>query len=538
MARAKRGSGSGPSRRSILAGGLALGGGLAGLDRLGVSVHPAWGQAAGAPKHGGTLVAAAEIDPVAIDPHTGSNFSSVQAYDHMYESLTMYDEKTNIVPALATSWEITNGGKTYTFKLRPNVKFHNGQVMNAEDVKYSIDRVLDPKTASPWVSWLNAIKEIKVADPLTVQMNLDAPYPLLGSFAGMRAAGIIPKGLAEKENLKIKGIGTGPFKLIEYVPQDRIVYARHADYWDKPFPYLDGMVFKVLTEENARIAALRAGQIQYAFLLPQGAAQLEGASGISVMKSPFAWVVLHYINVLNKPLSDARVRRAMRMAVDTNEVIQKAAFGAAVPSGPVPTGYGDWYIDPKNLPYLKPDIEGAKKLLAEAGYPNGGFKVEIKCSPQYPEFVATTLVIQESLKKIGIEVTATQMEWGAFVAENTKSNRSCGKEGSDVYASANTFRPDPDGFLYTYFHSKGDNNKGGCDRPYPRLDPLLVEARQTSNQAERRRLYQEAQRILLEESPNWWWYAKYNIEAVTSKVQGYSQSFTGRRLFLKKAWLA
>ena len=185
--------------------------------------------------------------------------SSVQAYDHMYESLTMYDEKTNIVPALAQSWEITNGGKTYTFKLRPNVKFHNGQTMTAEDVKYSIDRVIDPKTASPWRSWFNAVKEIKVVDPLTVQMNLDAPYPLLGSFAGMRAAGIIPKGLAEKENLKIRGIGTGPFKLVEYVPQDKIVYARHTEYWDTRLPYLDEIDLKVLADDQSRVAGLRSG---------------------------------------------------------------------------------------------------------------------------------------------------------------------------------------------------------------------------------------------------------------------------------------
>jgi peptide/nickel transport system substrate-binding protein len=534
MARATNPEG-GFSRRRLLAGGLALGGGLAGLDWLGGPTRLA--RAQGTPKPGGTLIAAAEIDPISLDPHTNSNFSAMQAFDHIYESLTMYDEKTNIVPALAQSWEITNGGKTYTFKLRPNVKFHNGQTMTADDVKYSIDRVIDPKTASPWRSWFDAVKEVKALDPLTVQMNLDAPYPLLGSFAGMRAAGIVPKGLAERENLKIKGIGTGPFKLAEYVPQDRIVYAKHPDYWDKPLPYLDGMTFKVLTEENARLAALRAGQIQYAFLSAQGAAQLEGAPGIAVQKSPFAWVVLHYINVLKGPLADARVRRAMRMAVDTSEVIQKAAFGAAVPSGPVPTGYGDWYVDPSALPYNKPDVEGAKKLLAEAGYASG-VKIEIKCSPQYPEFVATTLVIQESLKKIGVDVTVSQMEWGAFVAENAKSNRSCGKEGSDIYASANTFRPDPDGYLYPYFHSKGDLNKGGCDRPYPKIDSLLVEARQSSNPAERRRLYQEAQRILLLESPNWWWYAKFNIEAVTSKVQGYAQSFTGRRLFLKKTWLA
>jgi peptide/nickel transport system substrate-binding protein len=226
------------------------------------------------------------------------------------------------------------------------------------------------------------------------------------------------------------------------------------------------------------------------------------------------------------------------MAVDTNEVIQKAAFGAAVPSGPVPTGYGEWYVDPKNLPFVKADVEGAKKLLAEAGYPNGGFKIEIKCSPQYPEFVATTLVIQESLKKLNVDVNVTQMEWGAFVADNKKSNDSCGREGTDIYSSANTFRPDPDGYLYPYFHSKGEINKGGCDTPDPKLDGMLVEARTSSNPAERKRLYQEIQRYAMQESLDWWWYAKYNIEAVSSKLQGYSQSFTGRRLFLKKAWLA
>src|SRR5262245_22434628 len=113
MARTGRDSGRELSRRKLLAGGLALGGGLAGLAAT--SARPPWGQ--GTPKRGGTLVAAAEIDPIALDPHTGSNFSSVQAYDHMYESLTMYDEKTNIVPALALSWELSNGGKTYTFKL-------------------------------------------------------------------------------------------------------------------------------------------------------------------------------------------------------------------------------------------------------------------------------------------------------------------------------------------------------------------------------------------------------------------------------------
>jgi len=483
------------------------------------------------------LVAAQEVDLVSLDPHTNSNFSALQGYEHIYESLTMYDEKMNVVPALAEKWEISNGGKTYTFHLRPNVKFHNGQPLTADDVKYSIDRVLDPKTASPWLSWLSSIKETRIVDPLTVQMNLDTPYPdLLGSFAALRASGIMPKGYAERENLAIKAIGTGPFKLVEYVPQDHITYTRNADYWDRSLPYLDGMQFKILTEESARLAALRAGQVLYATLSAQGAVQLGTPPGIAVLRAPNAWVSLHYINVSKKPLDDARVRRALRMAVDTSEVIQKAAFGAAVPSGPIPTGYGDWSLDPKTLPFNKPDVEGAKKLLAEAGYPNGGFTIEIKCSPQYPEFVASTLVVQNALRQLNVTTQVVQMEWGAFVQARAQEVATAGREGGEIFASANSFRPGPDGYIYPYFSIHGEYNDGKYSNP--RLEPLIVQARSISNHDTRRSLYVQIQRTLLDESPNWWWYAKYNVEALSTKLQAYSQSFTARRIFLKKTWMS
>jgi len=525
------------TRRQMIAGGLALGGGLAGLDLArGIGLPDAFAAAA-APKRGGTLMAAAEVDPVSLDPHNNSNFSSAQAYEHIYESLTGYSDKNQIIPQLATKWDIQNGGKTYVFHLRPNVKFHNGQTMTAEDVKYTVDRVLDPKTASPWRGWFDTIEETKVIDPLTVQINLSQPYPgLLGSFAGLRASGIIPKGLAERENLKIQAIGTGPFKLVEYVPQDHITYARFADYWDQPLPYLDGMVFKILTEENARLAALRAGQIQYASVTAQGTQQMQRAPGIAVLKNLVANVTLHYINVSRKPLNDWRVRKALRMAVDTNEVIQKAAFGAAVPSGPIPSGYGDWYLPPQTLPYNKPDIDGAKKLLAEAGYPNGGFPITLLCSPQYPEYVQTTLVVQDGLKKLGIDAQVQQMEWGAFVAAHNQELSTHGQQGGEIFCSGNTFRPDPDGYIYPYFYSKGSLNDGVYSNP--KLDPLMVQARSIFNYDERRSLYIEIQRTLLEESPNWWWHVKYNFDAISTRLHGFEQSFTGRRFLLKQSWLA
>jgi peptide/nickel transport system substrate-binding protein len=486
--------------------------------------------AAGQPKPGGTLNAAAEVDPVSLDPHTNSNFSSLEAYDHLYESLTAYDEKMNVIPALAEKWEISEDGKTYTFHIRANVKFHNGQPLTADDVKYSLDRALNPKTANPWRSWLGPMKEVKVVDPMTVQTIMESPFPpLLGGLAGNRGTAIMPKGLAESEDLKLKGVGTGPFKLVEYVPLDHITYTRFQDYWNKPYPYLDGMVFKVLQEENARLAALQAGQIQYALLSAQGAAQLANASGITVLKSPFAWVDLTYINVSVPAVKDARVRRALRMSVDTKSLIQKAVFGAGVPSGPVPAGYGDWSLPPESVPYQTADIEGAKKLLADAGFAGGkGLKVTIKCSPQYPDFVANATVMKDAFSQIGVQSDIVQLEWGTFVKDSNAFKY-------DLANSANTFRPDPDGYLYPYFHSKGNLNAGGYSNP--KVDEILDQARTISDHAKRVSLYQDVQKILLDESPNFWWYTKYNIEAISNKLQGYSQSFTGRRMFLMKAWL-
>ncbi len=448
----------------------------------------------------------------------------------MYESLTGYDEKMNIVPALATRWEIGADGKAYTFHLRPGVKFHNGQTMIADDVKYSIERVLDPKTASPFRNIFAVIKEARVLDPLTVQVTLNEPYPgLLSEFAGLRSSGIIPNGTAERENLKLKAVGTGPFKLAEYMPQDHLTYVRHSEYWDKPLPHLNGMTFKILTEENTRLVALRAGQVQYAGLSPQGATQLGNASDITVIRGPFAWAAAHRLNVAKKPLNDSRVRRALRMAVDTNEVIQKAVFGAGSPTGPLPTGYNGWYLDPHKLPYLRSDIEGARKLLAEAGYPSGGFTLTVKCSPQYPEFVASSVVFQDAVKKLGVTVNVEQLEWGTFL-------KATGSFDFELAATAWTFRPDPDGYLYPFFHSTGVFNAG----PYknPRLDRLMEEARTSPSYADRVKLYQEIQRILLDDVAAFWYYTRFNIEALSSKVQGYTQSFSGRRVFLKRAWLA
>ena len=474
---------------------------------------------------GGMLSAAQEVDPVQLDPNTSSNFSALQAYEHVYESLTGYDEKTNIIPALAEKWETPND-TTYVFSLRKSVKFHNGQDLTAADVAYSIERGLDEKTASPWRSLLTPIKSIEVKDPLTVQFNLSAPYPgLLGAFAVLRNSGIFPKDWDKSNDPKLQAVGTGPFKLTEFVPTDHLTFQKNADYWDKGRPKLDGVTFKIMLDQNARIAALRSSQIQYAVVDAQGAEQLKGQQGIQVLQSPSAWLAVHPFNVSRKPFDDKRVRQALRMAVDTKEVIQKAVFGAGVPSGAVANGFGDWGLPESDLKYVKPDLEKAKQLLAEAGFPNG-FETTITCSPQYPEFVATSLVCQEAWKKIGVNANVEQLEWGTYVK---RASKAAGFD-YDVGATAYTFRPDPDGYVYSTYKTDAEGNNGYSD---PKMDQLLDQARSTTDQAKRKELYFQIQKMIEEDVPVMYWYVKFNIEAVTDKVGGYKQSFTQRRIFLK-----
>jgi peptide/nickel transport system substrate-binding protein len=478
-----------------------------------------------APKSGGMLVAAQEVDPVQLDPYASSNFSALQAYEFVYDSLTGYDEKTQIIPALAEKWDTPND-TTYVFSIRKGVKFHNGQDLTAADVAYSIETALNEKTGSPWRSLFTPVKSIEVKDPSTVQFNLSAPYPgLLGAFAVMRNSAIVPKDWYKSDTAKTQAIGTGPYKLAEFVATDHLTYQKNPDYWDKGRPKLDTMTFKIMLDQNARIAALRSGQIQYAVLDAQGAEQLKGQPGLQILQSPSAWLAVHSFNLARKPFEDKRVRQALRMAVDTKEVIQKAVFGAGVPSGAIANGFGDWGLPEADLKYTKPDIEGAKKLLAEAGYPNG-FETSITCSPQYPEFVATSLVCQESWKKIGVDCKVEQIEWGAY----TKRSSKAGGFDYDIGATAFTFRPDPDGYVYQYYKTGGDNNTGYSD---PKMDDLLEKARTTLDQGKRKEHYIEIQKMIEDAVPYMYWYVRFNIEGVTDKVGGYKQSFTQRRIFLK-----
>ncbi len=484
--------------------------------------------ASGTPKLGGAVVWAQELDPVSLDPHKTSNFSALQAFEHFYESLTMYDEKLTVIPGLAESWQNPDE-KTYLFKLRPGVKFHDGSDFTADDVKYSLERLFDQATAAPFKSWFDAITSIETPDKQTVKMNLKAPFaPLVANFAAMRGSAIIPKDAATKSNLQLQAIGTGPFVLKEYMPESHFTLSKNKNYWDKGLPYLDDVTFKVLVDEDARVAGLRSGQIQYAYVSTEGAQRLTSEKSITVNQGKKAWLVAHFMNTFRKPFDDVRVRQAISLAVNRQEVIDKAVGGAGTLSGPMPTGHGDWFIPPEKLPY-KQDLAKAKELLAQAGFPNG-FKTTITCSPQYPEFVSASVVLQQQLKQVGIDAEVIQMEWGNFSKDTSKA----GGWKYDIKITAMTFYPDPDGYLYNSWHTDSNSNYTYSNRKF---DDIVTQARSTLDSPKRHDLYNQAQQILLDESPAIFWYVGNNIEALNNANKGYVQSYTGRRIFLKKTWL-
>src|SRR5688500_1220960 len=319
---------------------------------------------AAAVKRGGTLTIAQELDPVTLDPHKSSNFSAVQGFEHVYESLTQYDEKLNLQPALAEKWEVSPDGKTYTFFLRKGVKWHDGSEFVADDLKYWHERMMAAETVAPYKNWFDTIEKIEVVDKNTAKAIMNKPYPpLMATFAALRGGAIIQAGAAEKSNLATTAVGTGPFKLAEYVPQSHLRFVKNPDYWNKDLPYVDEMVMKIVTEEDARVAAVRAGQVDYAFLSQEGADRVKADKNVTVVESPKAWLTVAQVNTSRKPFDDIRVRQALRMALDPKEIIQKAVSGAAAPSGPVPTGHTDWFVKEGELKYQKPDFEKAKSLL-------------------------------------------------------------------------------------------------------------------------------------------------------------------------------
>lgn len=494
-------------------------------------------KAAAAPKRGGILTAIDDDPPSTLEPHKTSAVQTLVAFDHFYTSLTRYSASGEIEPDLAEKWDITPDGQTYTFYLRKNVKFHNGRPMTSEDVKYSIQRVLAKETAAPFASYFAAVDKIDTPDPYTVKFSLKYPFsPFLAQFAIKRSSSIVPKEVVEKEgDLSNTAVGTGPWKLKEWVPRERMVVERFADYYEPGLPYMDGIQYKVLVELASRVAALRAKQVDFSQIAYEAVDQLKADPTLTILNRSRGWVRVGLINHSRKPLDDVRVRKALDMALDRNEIIEKG-IGKADLSGPVPAGHPSYALKPEELPahYNKPDIEGAKKLLADAGLASG-FKIRLHIESEHPYIAKLVQVMQQNWKKINVDAQIISLPSASI-------SKTIGKESNfdyDIRFTAWTFYPDADNYTYNWYHSQSS----GMDSLGPRwkdqeLDAMMDKARIMPDGAERRTAYVAIQKRLMDTVPTFWFHNEYYFEAVRNDLKGFLQNPPARRgLSMRTAWL-
>jgi peptide/nickel transport system substrate-binding protein len=406
------------SRRDVLVRGGQLAAGLAGAGALVGTARASSRRILKTVPTGGNVTWAINQDPTALAPwgvlleasHWGSEF--------MYDSLLGWDTHTNQVPALAESWTVKDP-RTVDFTLRKGVMFHNGQEMTSADVVYSIQQQMNPPApgSTGTLSFFPAIVGVSPMSKYVVRVKLAHPdASLFGWFAWSRWSSIAPNNMYSQLNPVTQGIGTGPFKLVEYVPNDHITYQKWGQFWKKGLPYLDGITLKVIPDEQTAIAALQAGALDGATVSAANAQALNGNSKVTVLKGQTAGFYELQFTVKageNKPWADKRVRQAINMAINRDDMIQKVLAGQGQYSGHVPPGYGQWPLTQDQLKgtYQKYNVAGAQALMKQAGF-SSGFPATMHVVGTVATFTQIAQLLQSYVKQIGIDLSL-QAEDGA-----------------------------------------------------------------------------------------------------------------------------
>ncbi|GED32524.1 ABC transporter substrate-binding protein [Brevibacillus centrosporus] len=451
------------------------------------------------------LVVAAEQEPVGYDPHKVPAASSVRVYALLYDSLTKLDENMNIVPNLAEKWEIAPDGKTITMFLHKGVKFHNGKDMTADDVKFSFERIMNPDTGAIAKSYFASVEAIEVKDPTTVVFKLKTADAAFIANTASAYASIVPSGSTD---LTKDAIGTGPFKLEKSEPGQYVLLKKNPDYFNKDLPKVETIKFQIMKDEAERLAAIRSGKIDISTISADSAKLLEGKPGVQVKNYQSLEYSYLGINVNKKPFDNPKVREAISYAVDRNQIVQTVWKGEAALTGPIAPAITNWALDTASYPTYKTDVEKAKQLLAEAGFPNG-FETQIETAATYPDMVETAQVIQQQLKAIGINAKINQLEWGNYI-EVWKS------KDMNLMVGRNTSGVDADRSMRFFFASTGSANVWNYSNPA--YDELVQKALGTVDQAERKKLYEQAQTMLVADAPNLFLASPKNYYAVRDNI--------------------
>ena len=321
-------------------------------------------------KDGGDLRAALTGEPDVLDPATSSIYTGAQVYEGIFSKLIDMAPDGSLVPDLATEWT-QNDPVTWTFKLVTNASFHNGEAFSSADVKYTFDRILDPKTASAYAGLYAQIASVAAPDPATVIFHLKSPFgPFLTNLA--TNGEIVNKKAIESADPARNPVGTGPFQFVEWVQGDHITLKKNPNYFKAGLPHLDSVTFKFLPVDQSRIDGLVAGELDWVDAIPlQQVPALKADSRFTYVTSPVAGIPdFIALNTKLAPFDNVKVRQAVALAVNRAAIRDVAYLGTGeLGLTEMPTGSA-WY-DATGLFSTDPDLAKAKALLAEAGFPDG-----------------------------------------------------------------------------------------------------------------------------------------------------------------------
>jgi len=441
----------------------------------------------------GQIVIAQGGDPSTLDPHMHAENFTFAVVHNVFDHLARRSVRSGQLahdPGLATSWTTVNA-TTWEFKLRPGVKFHNGEEFNAEAVKFSIERVLNPDQKARWRWAFADIERVEVVDPLTVRIVTKAPFPTLITNLAFCMPIMPPKYVREKGDAHVatNPVGTGPFKFVRWRKDDELVLEANEVHW-RGAPKVKNVVFKPIPDESTRVASLVTGQVDIARGVPPSLVkQIDDNPRTRVAKVPSALNIHVTLDTLKEgPLRDRKVRQAINYGVDKDAIIRAIleGNGGAVggPLTPVMFGFAP---EVKPYPY---DPERAKRLLAEAGFAQGLSLTLNSPNGRYLKDKEVNEAIAGQLGKIGVRTQVVTHEWGSYVGKWPD-----GLVPMYMLGWAGSW--DADGILYPLLRSGQRFSRWSS----PDFDALIDKARRTLDQAERVKLYRQASQLAHDEAP-------------------------------------
>ena len=449
-----------------------------------------------------TVGIAQDLDD-SLDPHLAVAAGTKEVMFNVFEGLMKPTSTGDLTPAVAESYTVSEDRLTYTFTLREGVKFHNGDEVTAEDVVYSISRCADTTDGTPLVEAFSVIQSVEAVDARTVAITISEPS---NEFISYMTTAILPAGYDQQDTAPV---GTGPFKFVSRAAQDNIVLEKFDEYWGTP-AYLDKVTFKIMENADSLVMSLQSGAIDLcSHLTSTQVAQL--GDDFDVAEGTMNLVQALYLNNAEKPFDDMRVRQALCYAVDKQEIIDLAFDGYGSPIGSSMYPAFGKYFDESLTNYYTKDVEKAKSLLADAGYPNG-FEMTITVPSNYQPHIDTAQVLVEQLKEIGVTAKIELVEWGTWVSD-VYAGRQFQSTVVGVDASNMTARALLERFTSDY--AKNFINYNSAD-----YDALFQQALTTYDDAEQTAIYKAMEKNLTENAANVYIQDLADLVAVRQGLEG------------------